>query len=84
MAGTERACIIHRRNIISFEIILRKILSDMFKNLKIITNHCKIWFQISLVSALYMVTMMVFFSHFYVNEYIFKKKEKKGLDKKAE
>ena len=36
-----------------------------------------------MLSILFMLSMMVFFSHYYFNEYILKRRAKKGLDKKA-
>ena len=39
--------------------------------------------QISVLSILFMLSQLGFFSHFYVNEYIYKKREKKKSDKKA-
>merc|ERR1711884_296737 len=68
-----------RLQLIQFVFIMTRSLTVVYG-----VEGCTYPWQISLVSALYMVTMMVFFSHFYVNEYIFKKKEKKGLEKKAE
>ena len=39
--------------------------------------------QISVLSILFMLSQLGFFSHFYLNEYIYKKREKKISDKKA-
>lgn len=39
--------------------------------------------QISVLSILFMLSQLGFFSHFYLNEYIYKERKKKKSDKKA-
>lgn len=47
-------------------------------------DGCGYPWQVSMLSIMFMLAMMVLFSHFYINEYIYKKRGKKGLEKKAD